>query len=346
MAVRWGVLGAARIARQAVIPAIQAAGGVVEVLGSRSLERGLETARALGVAEVVEGYQGVLDRDLDCVYIPLPNSLHKRWVLEALRRGRHVLCEKPLALSAVEAVEMDQAARAHQRLLGEAVMYRYHPRWALVHSLIGDGVIGELRQISGNFSFPLEGDDDYRWDPGLGGGALYDVGSYLINAARWIAGREPDLAEAVAAWRGGVDQAASVSLRFPGSGASAPCLAGLACGFAAAEAQWLAIEGTKGGILLDRPFTAWHGEALPISLRVGSGLVQQIPAPPADPYLEMIRAFHRAMDTGEVLLTSAADGAANLAVLDACRLSLAQPGARPLAVRQRLSGRLDPASSA
>ena len=318
---RWGVLGAARIARQAVVPAIQAAGGVVEVLGSRSPQRGREMARALGVEEVVEGYQGVLERDLDCIYIPLPNSEHRRWALAALGLGRHVLCEKPLALDEAEALEMVAAASSSGCLLGEAVMYRYHPRWALVRSLLAGGEIGEIRQISGNFSFRLVGQHDYRWDPALGGGALYDVGSYLVNAARWIAGREPVEVKSVAIGRAGVDQAAAVALRFGRTASEPPCLASLSCGFDSAESEWMYIEGTSGGLWLERPFTAWHDRAIPVILRPASGQVEELPVLAADPYLEMVRSFHAAIATGQPLLTSAGDGAANLAVLDRCRLS-------------------------
>ena len=322
---RWGVLGAARIARQAVVPAIQAAGGVVAVLGSRSPQRADEMARALGIAEAVEGYQAVLERGLDCVYIPLPNSEHRSWALAALASGSHVLCEKPLALNESEALEMAAAADAAGRLLAEAVMYRYHPRWALGRSLVADGAIGEIRQISGNFSFPLTAAADYRWDPALGGGALYDVGSYLVNAARWLAGREPVEVRSVAIQRAGVDAAASISLRFPSGPATGACLASLACGFEAAETEWLAVEGTQGAIRLERPFTAWHTQAVPVILRHQSGQVEELPVPAADPYLEMVRAFHAAIAGGDPLLTSARDGAANLAVLDSCRRSWEGP---------------------
>jgi xylose dehydrogenase (NAD/NADP) len=278
-------------------------------------------ARELGVMEVVEGYQAVLDQELDCIYIPLPNSEHHRWALAGLARGCHVLCEKPLALNESEALEMTAAATAAGRVLGEAVMYRYHPRWALVRSLIAQREIGEIRQISGNFSFPLRPEPDYRWDPALGGGALYDVGSYLVNAARWLAGREPVEVGSVAVRRAGVDVAASVSLRFPAVPTAGACLASLACGFEAAETEWLAVEGTLGAIQLERPFTAWHDQARPVNVRLSSGLVEELPVPATDPYTEMVRAFHAAVAGGEPLLTSASDGAANLAVLDRCRRS-------------------------
>ncbi len=298
---------------------------MVEVVGSRSLLRAQELAAAAGALEAVEGYQAVLERDLDCVYIPLPNSEHRPWTLAALARGRHVLCEKPLALSEAEALEMAAAASASGRVLGEAVMYRYHPRWALVRKIVSAGELGEVRLISGNFSFTLGSGVDYRWDPTLGGGALYDVGSYLVSAARWMAGREPTQVKSVAVLARGVDLAASISLCFPSQPGAGECLAALACGLDAAESEWITIEGTQGAVRLERPFTAWHTEALPVVRRLGARGSEELAVPATNPYTEMVRAFHAAVTTGQPLLTTAVDGAANLAVLDRCRKSWGLP---------------------
>lgn len=322
---RWGILGAARIARQAVVPAIRNAGGEVVVLGCRDRLRGDKIASTLAIGQVVEGYQAVLESDIDCVYVPLPNSLHCQWTLAALEHGRHVLCEKPLALSRRQADQMTAKARSADLLLGEALMYRHHPRWAVLTSLLGSGRIGAVRQISGNFSFPLAPGSDYRWEAELGGGALYDVGSYLVSGARLLAGREPESVTAVASFRHLVDENVAFSMLFPGAVDSPRLVASLACGFSSAESQWLRIVGTDGEIVIDEPFTAWRGGEAPIRLRARAGW-EEIPSPAADPYLEMVRAFHRSLATGEPFPTSGEDGAATLAVLDALFESLGGGG--------------------
>lgn len=319
---RWGILGAARIARQAVVPAIRAAGGQVAVLGSRDRSRGLAMAAELGIPTVVEGYESVLESALDCVYIALPNSLHWEWTLAALNRGLHVLCEKPLALTPRQAAEMGAVARGRRLVLAEAVMYRYHPRWARLIAMVRGGALGQVRQISGTFAFTLRPPPDIRWDPALGGGALLDVGSYLVNAARWISGQEPDRVAALGVLRHGVDEAADVVLQFLGTDQVAPTMAALSCGFGTAESQWLRVEGTAGSVLLERPFTAWHRDALPILWESGSSRFEQVPCPAGDPYEAMVRAFEVSVREGAPTATGPDDGAANLAVLEACLKSL------------------------
>ncbi|HUY54024.1 MAG TPA: Gfo/Idh/MocA family oxidoreductase [Candidatus Nanopelagicaceae bacterium] len=317
---RWGVLGAARIAAQAVVPALQAAGDQVLVLGSRDPGRGRAAAAKMGIPMAVDGYQGVLEQDLDAIYVPLPNALHRPWVLAALASGKHVLCEKPLGLSALEAEEMAAAAQRAQLVLAEAVMYRYHPRWQLVMDLVRRGELGAVRQLSGGFSFRLRPPPDVRWEGELGGGALYDVGSYLINASRWVVGREPERAVALATLRRGVDESTSMLLEFaPGQGTAAT-LAALSCGFATAGSEWLRIEGDQAAISIPKPFTAWHDERPPILVDGPVG-ERRIDSPAADPYLEMVAAFGRAVEALAPVQTSAEDAAGTLAVVDACRAS-------------------------
>ncbi|MHB8333238.1 MAG: Gfo/Idh/MocA family protein [Candidatus Dormibacteria bacterium] len=319
-ALRWGVLGAARIASRAVVPAILAAGDEVGVLGCRDLARGLETAARLGIPKVVEGYQRVLEEDLDAVYIPLPNSLHLPWALAALESGKHVLCEKPLALSADQAVQMGAVAQRLQLVLAEAVMYRYHPRWRTVMELVRQGRLGSVRHIAGAFSFRLRPPPDVRWEKELGGGALYDVGSYLINAARWVAGREPQRAVALAAPRYGVDESTTMTLDFPARSGSGAVTAAVSCSFAVAGSQWLVIEGEEAVMFIAKPFTAWHGEHLPIVVDSPLGR-DRISSAAADPYREMVLQFQRSVESGEPIETTATDAAGTLAVIEACQRS-------------------------
>jgi len=317
---RWGVLGAAAIARQAVLPAIQAAGGEVVALASRDPRRGRRLAADFGIPLLCSQYQALLESDLDAVYIPLPNSLHLPWTLRAMAAGKHVLCEKPLTLNAAEARQMVRAAKSHQVVLTEAVMYRYHPRWALVRQLVAEGRLGHLRHLQGSFTFTLRPPPDIRWKSALGGGALYDLGSYLVSACRWLAG-EPQRVLARARNRHGVDSDGSVLLEFAGAGG--PLSAELAYSFEAAEHQSLELIGSDASLTIPKPFTAWRGEAIPVRLRsVPTGSEESIPTPAADPYLEMVSAFTAAVREGLPLSTDAHDGELGLRVLEACQRSL------------------------
>jgi xylose dehydrogenase (NAD/NADP) len=326
------VLGTANIAAKAVIPAIQAAGGGVLVLGSRELERGELTAGQLGIPAVVQGYQEVLERDLDAIYIPLPNSLHHHWAMAALLHGKHVLCEKPLTLTAAEAIEVDTVARRLGLVVAEAVMYRYHPRWRMVLELLQKGRIGAPQQVTGGFNFTLEAALNVRWDRDLGGGVLYDVGSYLVNAARWVVGKEPRRAVAVASMRHGVDESTTLLLDFSEEEGRPGATAALSCSFAAAESQWLRILGSEGCLLLPKPFTAWHGEALPVLIERAPGEEpERLEAPAADPYREMVVAFGDSVRNGASPQTSAVDAAGTLAVLEACQRSFSSGAFEPVA---------------
>lgn len=329
-ALRWGVLGSSRIAALAVVPALRAAGQRVAVVASRSPERARRVAAELGIPRWVSPYERLLEMDLDCVYIPLPNSLHGPVTLAALDQGLHVLCEKPLAMSAPEAEAMAAASRRAGRLLAEAVMYRHHPRWRLAVEALARGEIGAPQHVAGSFAFPLSEDEDYRWHADLGGGALYDVGSYLVSAARQLFAAEPRRVSSLARLRRGVDVDCEVTLDFA-EGRTAL----VSASFGRAEAQWLRVEGDAGSLLIPKPFTAWHGERLPLLVEPEPGAPpREIGTPAADPYQEMAEEFVRAVQGGTPLVP-AEEGAANLRVLDACRGSWANGGwvnvSRPVA---------------
>ncbi|HZU17304.1 MAG TPA: Gfo/Idh/MocA family oxidoreductase [Candidatus Dormibacteraeota bacterium] len=300
---RWGILGAAWVADRALLPAFREARGSEPLaIAARDPERARELAARHGVPRVHPGYEALLaDPEVDAVYLPLPNSLHRGWTLRALEAGKHVLCEKPLALDAGEAREMAAAARDCGRLLMEAVMYRFHPAMSeLVASLAG----ARLRFLQAAFGFPLDAaarPDNYRLRPELGGGALLDVGCYLVDLARWLLG-EPEQVDAV--WhRGptGVDLSCTAVLGFPG-GAQAALHASLEC----AEHQELVVVHGEGVVRRDRPFTAWRD--------------------PHDPYRIMVEAFCAAVLDGGPPPLPVEGSIATLEVLDRIR---AVAGARP-----------------
>jgi predicted dehydrogenase len=245
---RWGVLGAAWIADRAMLPALREAdGSALLAIASRDQARARELAARHGVPRVHSDYAALLaDPDVDAVYVPLPNSLHLPWTQRALAAGKHVLCEKPLALNATEAREMADSARAAGRLLMEAAMYRFHPRMRALVASLADA---EVRHVWSSFAFPIQAGDNYRLRPELGGGALLDVGFYVADVARWLLG-EPERVEAVV--RGdAVDMSCTALLGFPGGAQAA-----LFASFEAAEHQELVVVCADRVTRLEQPFTA------------------------------------------------------------------------------------------
>ena len=189
---RWGVLSTASIAVGKVIPGMRASRRTeVLAIASRDLARAEATARSLGIPRAYGSYEELLaDPDVDAVYLPLPNHLHAAWTIAAARAGKHVLCEKPLSLTAAEAQEMVDACREAGVVLMEAFMYRLHPSWQAVRDILASGRIGRLRAIDSWFSYHNVDPEDIRNIAAYGGGALYDIGCYCVNLSRMLFGTE------------------------------------------------------------------------------------------------------------------------------------------------------------
>jgi xylose dehydrogenase (NAD/NADP) len=277
------VLGAAWIADQAVMPAIaNSSNGHLVAIASRSEQRAKEFASRYSIPHASTSYEAVLaNDDVQAVYIPLVNSLHREWTLRALAAGKHVLCEKPLGMNAAEAEEMAVAARSSGRVLMEAFMYRFHPRMREFVAALREPVY-----LHSTFGFALEDRDNYRLQRSLGGGALLDVGCYTVSAARWVLG-EPD--EVVARVRtdgdrvDAVDMSVSVLLGFSGGRT-----ASLFASFESAEEQELAVVTRSATTKLERPFT-WRDQFDSYQLMVesfGESVLRDLP--PAIPLEESI----------------------------------------------------------
>jgi predicted dehydrogenase len=192
--VRWGILSTARIAVDKVIPGMLGAGRCeVVAIASRDGERAATAASKLGIPRAHGSYRDLIDDpEIEAVYNPLPNHLHAEWTLRAAEAGKHVLCEKPMAMSSSQAREMvDGCARAGVKLM-EAFMYRLHPEWVRVRELIAAGRLGDLTAIQTFFSYRNLDPADIRNIPEFGGGALMDIGCYPINLSRMLFGAEPD----------------------------------------------------------------------------------------------------------------------------------------------------------
>ena len=251
--IRWGVLGYARIAQQSVIPAIlRSANSELHALASRH-EAKLADARArFKMEKTYVGYEALLrDPDIDAVYIPLPNSEHRAWALQAAEHGKHILCEKPLGLNAAECREMIAAAGQNGVHLMEAFMYRYTDRTAKVRDVLRSGELGEIKFINASFRFLLDRPDSIKYQPELGGGALYDIGCYPVNfiglvtdeiASRPGSGSmQPESVSAECVRRGGIDTIFSALLKYPTG-----LIAAAHCGFNAHRHVLAEIIGTKG----------------------------------------------------------------------------------------------------
>lgn len=285
--VAWGVLGVANIARRAVIPAIQhAANARLVAIASREWARAEEAARFHGIPHAYGAYEALLDdRDVQAVYIPLPNALHHRWTLACAAAGKHVLCEKPLALTAAECEEMAAACRRHGVALMEAFMYRFHPRTERVASLIAEGTLGDLRIVRAAFTFTASDPRaNIRFRPDLGGGALYDVGCYTVNVSRMALGEPTQVFACGVIGASGVDEQVGAVLRFGGSRAAL-----IDCGLTLPRREEYEIVGTEGRVTVPAAFLPGTADA---EMHVVRGTERQVvTVSGADQYQRMIEHF-------------------------------------------------------
>lgn len=191
---RWGILSTAKIGTEKVIPAMQR-GDRCEVVGisSRTRDRAEEVASQLEIPKTYGSYEELLaDPEIDAIYNPLPNHLHVEWSIKALEAGKHVLCEKPIGLSAAEGQQLvDAAAKFPKLKLMEAFMYRHHPQWVKAKEIVASGGVGELRTIQSFFSYFNNDGNNIRNQKDIGGGALMDIGCYNISLSRFLLGGEP-----------------------------------------------------------------------------------------------------------------------------------------------------------
>lgn len=279
-----------------MLPAIAAsANGRPVVLASRDAAKGREMADRFDM-RVAGDYDAVLeDPEVDAVYIPLVNSLHREWTLRALAAGKHVLCEKPLAMDAAEGEAMAAAAERAGRLLMEALMYRFHPR---LRAQVAD-LSSRPRHVSAWFGFRVQDPSNYRLRPELGGGALMDVGVYGLSACRWILGEPEEVAAVAHLGPTGVDLTTGVSMRFA-EGATGYVWASLA----APEQQALEVQLSDLTLRIEQPFTAWRD--------------------PDDPYQLMVEAFAQAALEGHPAPLAPAESIANLRLIDRVRVASAR----------------------
>src|ERR1700722_19569113 len=328
---RWGILGTGNIARQFVGGLAASPRCEVQAVASRSKESAHAFAMANHVRSAWFSYESLLkDQDVDVVYNALPNSLHHEWTIKALRAGKHVLCEKPVAMSAAQAEEMFDVARQSGLVLAEAFMYRSHPLTHAVMNAVLGGAIGELRLIRTSFCFRTTRiDGNIRFSPKLGGGGLMDVGCYCISYSRLFAAQEPTEFTIVANRHAtGVDNLAAGSLKFPGG-----VLASFTCGMTTQADNTAYLCGSDGYIEVPVPWkplresTFVIGRGIPpkmdgpAKVQVGPGAPREVVRISAADDLYGLEAadFAAAVIDGKPPAVSAADSIGNMRVLDELR---------------------------
>jgi D-xylose 1-dehydrogenase (NADP+, D-xylono-1,5-lactone-forming) len=274
--IRWGFLSTAKINRRLLAAAAKSERAEVVAVASRDAGRAEAYAVEHGIPRSHGSYEALLeDRDVDAVYISLPNSLHVEWSLRSLAAGKHVLCEKPLTRNPAEAEEAFNAAERAGRVLMEAFMWRHSPQTAKLVQLVEGGVIGELRLVRATFSFPVEGRRNIRLDPELEGGALMDVGTYGVSAARLLGGEPERVYGEQVIGDTGVDILFTGLMRFPRG-----LIAQVDAGMELPRRDGLEAVGTEGSLIIPDP---WIAQRLVLHLRRGDSR-EEIALPPADPY--------------------------------------------------------------
>ena len=325
---RWGILSTANIGRKAMIPALQASSmAAVTAVASRDAQRARQFADDLNIPKSYGDYQALLDDpEIDAVYIPLPNHLHKPWTLKAAQAGKHILCEKPLALTPAECQEMFAAAEDHGVLLMESFMYRHHPRIQAAARRVRAGELGQIKTIESAFTFRLQDQHDIRYQPEMGGGSVMDVGCYCINLSRLMAGRDPQTVQARAAWsETGVDEQMVGVLDF-GEG----LLAHFDCGFNQSHRQRAIIAGTERFMVLRDVFLPGTGET---RIHIVQGNEQQIESfEGVDEYRLIAEDFMRSVEKGEPP-TPGEDAIANMRVIQSLIESARRDG-KPVRVAE------------
>jgi predicted dehydrogenase len=268
--VNWGVISTALIATEKVIPAMQKSRHCrIQAIASRDLARARQVAERLGIPKAYGSYDALLaDPEIEAVYNPLPNHLHVPWSIRAAEAGKHVLCEKPIALDAKEAQQLVAARDRTGKLITEAFMVRSHPQWLRTRALVRDGRIGELRAVNGLFSYFLTDPRNVRNQADIGGGGLYDIGCYPIVVSRFLFEDEPTrvvgLIERDPTLR--IDRLTSALLDFPKGQASFMCSTQLV------SYQRVQVLGTRGRIEVVIPFNAPPDKPCRIFVDDGSAL--------------------------------------------------------------------------
>jgi len=312
---RWGILSTSNFAQQKILPALQTSEhAVVSAVASRNLSNAQAVAAQFGVERAYGAYEDLLaDKTIDVVYVPLPNHLHVPWSIKALEAGKHVLCEKPIAISANQAQQLVAVAGRFPKLKAmEAFMYRFHPQWQHAKRLVDDGDIGELRTVHSIFAYSNKDPRNIRNQQATGGGGLLDIGCYGISLSRFLFGAEPKRVFASVEY----DPEFHVDFLVSGMLAFKSGIATFTCSTQLALYQRVHILGTTGGIEIEIPFNASSDQPSRIWRR-HDGQTQEIQFPPCNQYTIQADQFSLAILNDAPVPTPLSDAVHNMKVVDA-----------------------------
>lgn len=295
---RIGILGTARVART-VVPQMQLSDmASVVIVGSRSLEKAVAFAEEFQIPHAVGSYEDVLASDCDAVYIPLPPALHCEWTCRAAEAGKHVLCEKPLATSAVDARTMIETCRRHGVVLLDSVMWYHTARAERMKHIIASGELGDVRQITSAFTFPGDSmpDGNIRFNSALGGGSLLDVGWYCVGASLWFMNQLPQRVFAAAEWKNGIDWHLNGLMWF-----SDHQVAAIETGFNLIRRRWIEVAGTSAALVCDDFSRPWNLEKPRFWIHDVQGVSHQnvVTHPPIERCL--VDAFCQLIQSGQIV---------------------------------------------
>jgi len=294
--IRWGLLSTANINRR-VIPAIrESERGELVAVASRSQAPAQAYADEWDIAQAFGSYEAMLASDaVDAVYIGLPNHLHAEWSIKAMRHGKHVLCEKPFALSLAEVDEMTAVSHQTNRVLTEAFMYRHHPQTKLVGEMVRNGRLGRVTVFRGVFNFAFNTRDNIRLVPEMGGGCLWDVGVYPLSFAQYVMGGPPQQVFGTQ-WLGesGVDEVFSGQMVYANG-----AMAQISSSFCTPFHTQVEIIGTEGRLVLNRPFTGHNDGDRKLMFYPKAGEPEEIAVPEVELYLGEVEDLHTAVLDGQ-----------------------------------------------
>ncbi|MDX1642547.1 MAG: Gfo/Idh/MocA family oxidoreductase [Balneolaceae bacterium] len=316
--IRFGVISTAKIGIEKVIPAIQNDSERCEVtaISSRNVERAQSAANELSIPKAYGSYEELLDDpEIDVIYNPLPNHLHVPWSIKALKAGKHVLCEKPIALNADEARKLKNEAQKYpDQKISEAFMYRQHPRWKRTVELIRSGEIGELRAVHSFFSYYNDDPDNVRNKADIGGGGLMDIGCYSISLSRLLFDSEPIAVHGELEYdpEFKIDRLASGLLWFE-NGTSV-----FTCSTQCFKDQYVKVYGTKGKIEMDWPFNPDFTKTQQLHVEIGNEKTTE-KFGPCDHFALQADAFAASILEDGPVPVSLEDSIKNMEVIDAMR---------------------------
>lgn len=326
---KWGLLGTARINRSLIPPLRLSPRNELVAVASRTAERAKSYAETWSIPRYHGSYEALLaDPDIDVVYIPLPNHLHAEWAIRAAEAGKHILCEKPLALTVEDVDRMAEATSAAGVVLIEAFMYRFHARTRLVREMVDAGDLGEIHHIKGAFTFALDRPGDIRWDPATGGGSLWDVGCYPLSFARYIAGREPEMVFGnQTPGASGIDVSFTAQLHFGGG-----LTAQFDCGFRSQFRMHVEVTGSEGSLFLPMAFKPDRRSYIHIA-RGNDVLRKAVDGNPL--YLDEVEEMASCILEGRPSLLPLSDSRANVACIEALYESAHTGGPVPLPPKKK-----------